>query len=79
LFKGSLSFEHPAIHAKETSLYCSRNATLEDFQFVLHVLENGGINCNQYITLETSFESILTDFDDWASLSSKEIKIVAAL
>jgi D-arabinose 1-dehydrogenase-like Zn-dependent alcohol dehydrogenase len=32
LSKREIAFNHPAIHAKETTLMCSRNATLEDFK-----------------------------------------------
>ena len=34
LSKGDLTFNHPQLHAKETTLLCSRNATLQDFEEV---------------------------------------------
>ena len=76
LFKGELVFQHPQIHAKETTLMCSRNATLEDFKFVMQVLREGKFNTNAYITKKVDHEAILTDFDAWASAESKEIKVV---
>ena len=39
LSKGELTFTHPSIHAKEMTLMCSRNATTEDFEFVIDVLD----------------------------------------
>ncbi|RED94978.1 zinc-binding alcohol dehydrogenase family protein [Marinoscillum furvescens] len=79
LFKGDLTFTHPKIHAKETTLMCSRNATLEDFDFVLKVLRSGSFNEGAYITSNVPFEKILTDFDGWASPDSKDIKVVTSL
>ncbi|TRX57625.1 zinc-binding alcohol dehydrogenase family protein [Fulvivirga sp. M361] len=79
LFKGDLTFTHPAIHAKETTLMCSRNATLEDFEFVMKVLREGKFNTTAYITSEVAFEKILTDFDGWASPESNEIKVLTVL
>jgi hypothetical protein len=79
LYKGELSFQHPEIHAKETTLICSRNASLEDFQFVMKVLREKAFNSSAYITSKESFESILTGFDNWASPASKEIKVLIKL
>jgi 2-desacetyl-2-hydroxyethyl bacteriochlorophyllide A dehydrogenase len=76
LSKGELSFQHPQLHAKEATLMCSRNATPEDFKFVMKVLREGKFNTSAYITKKVGFEAILSAFDDWASPISKEIKIV---
>jgi 2-desacetyl-2-hydroxyethyl bacteriochlorophyllide A dehydrogenase len=76
LFKGDLAFHHPSLHAKETTLMCSRNATKEDFEFVIDVLRKKKFNTSAYITKRVSFTSILTDFDAWSSPDSKEIKVV---
>src|SRR5690606_10839142 len=73
LFKGELSFQHPQIHAKETTLLCSRNATSEDFRFVMKALQEGKINSLAYITKKISYEAIPTAFSAWASPESKEI------
>ncbi|MEM1136635.1 MAG: zinc-binding alcohol dehydrogenase family protein [Bacteroidota bacterium] len=79
LFKGDLTFTHPKIHAKETTLLCSRNATLEDFKFVMKVLSEGKFNTASYITSKVPFENILSDFDHWTSSASKEIKVLTSL
>lgn len=39
LFRGEIAFQHPSLHAKETTLMCSRNATIEDFEFVMKALQ----------------------------------------
>ncbi|MFY0607579.1 MAG: zinc-binding alcohol dehydrogenase family protein [Cyclobacteriaceae bacterium] len=76
LFKGDLSFTHPKIHAKETTLMCSRNATLEDFGFVTEALKSGKFNSTAYISSNVPFEQILSEFDKWISPDSKDIKVV---
>lgn len=76
LFKGELMFQHPAIHAKESTVMCSRNATREDFDFVMHVLREKKFNTAAYITRSTKAENIPTDFDRWSSPDSQEIKVV---
>lgn len=79
LFKGDLVFPHPKIHAKETSLLCSRNATIEDFKFVKQILKEGKFNLADYITKQVAFEEIITGFDVWTSPDSKEIKVMIDL
>ena len=76
LFKGELSFHHPVLHAKETTLMSSRNATREDFEFVMKVLREKKFNTEAYITRHAGSESILTDFDRWSDPASNEIKVV---
>ena len=41
LSKSDLIFNHPSIHAKEASILCSRNATEDDFRFVVKTLKAG--------------------------------------
>jgi 2-desacetyl-2-hydroxyethyl bacteriochlorophyllide A dehydrogenase len=76
LVKGELAFHHPTLHAKETTLLCSRNATYEDFDFVLKVLRARRFNTAAYITRKVAAEAILTDFNEWANPSSPEIKVM---
>jgi len=76
LYKGELTFSHPAIHAKEITLMSSRNATQQDFLFVMQALREKKINTSSYITKRVKAEAILNDFPAWSSPSSAEIKIV---
>jgi len=76
LFKGELTFHHPAIHAKETTLLCSRNATDEDFNFVLKVLREKKFNTAAYITKKVGASEIVKGFEQWTSAGSPEIKVV---
>ena len=58
LSKGELTFQHPAIHAKETTLMCSRNATVEDFHLVIDLLKTGNFPSESFITHTVSFDEI---------------------
>ena len=63
LSKGDLTYSHPKIHAKETTLMCSRNATLEDFQFVIdHIKE---FPTKTFITHQVHFSEMIENFDSW--------------
>jgi len=76
LVKGELAFHHPALHAKETTLLCSRNATRQDFDFVLTVLRDKQFNVPAYITKRAPCGDIPMAFAAWASPSSPEIKVM---
>ena len=63
LSKGELTYNHPTIHAKETTLMCSRNATLEDFEFVIrHIKE---FPTSSFVTHEVHFSKMIENFDSW--------------
>lgn len=63
LSKGELSYMHPAIHAKEMTLMCSRNATNEDFEHVINVLEH--FPTESFITHNVHFGEMIDHFDSW--------------
>jgi len=65
LQKGEISFNHPALHAKETTLMCSRNATLEDFKHVMAILEEGNFPIDSFITHNVDFNDMITNFEGW--------------
>lgn len=72
LSKGDLMFQHPAIHAKETSLLCSRNATLADFQFVINQIEQ--FPTEAFVTHRVSYHQMIDHFDTWLQPESQTIK-----
>ncbi len=65
LSKGELTFMHPAIHAKETSILCSRNAALEDFEYVISILEKGSFPVDSFITHNVDFTDMISNFNSW--------------
>ncbi len=74
LSKGELTFTHPAIHAKETSILCSRNAALEDFEHVISVLEKGNFPVDSFITHNVNFSEMISNFNSWLDPATGVIK-----
>jgi len=74
LSKGEIVFEHPSIHAKEITLMCSRNATLEDFEHVISVLEDGKFPIDSFITHNVDFDDMIANFDSWLDPKNGVIK-----
>lgn len=63
LSKGELTFTHPAIHSKETTLMCSRNATTDDFEHVINVLSQ--FPTDSFITHNVNYTEMIENFDSW--------------
>ncbi|MGI9552657.1 MAG: zinc-binding alcohol dehydrogenase family protein [Aurantibacter sp.] len=74
LSKGELTFTHPALHAKETALLCSRNATLEDFKHVISILEKGEFPIDSFITHNVDCNEMIANFDSWLDPNNGVIK-----
>jgi 2-desacetyl-2-hydroxyethyl bacteriochlorophyllide A dehydrogenase len=72
LSKGELTFLHPKIHAKEISLLCSRNATTEDFEHVISVLDQ--FPTDSFITHNVVFTEMIANFDSWTKPETGVIK-----
>lgn len=72
LSKGELIYNHPAIHSKEMSLLCSRNATTEDFEYVISILDQ--FPTESYITHSVSFTEMIENFDSWLNPITGVIK-----
>lgn len=74
LSKGELTFNHPKIHAKETTLMCSRNATFDDFNWVKDILEGGEFPTGKFITHSVPFTEMIDRFDGWLRPETGVIK-----
>ncbi|GAB1855914.1 zinc-binding alcohol dehydrogenase family protein [Flavobacteriaceae bacterium MHTCC 0001] len=72
LSKGELTFNHPAIHAKEMTLMCSRNATTEDFEHVISVLDQ--FPTASFITHNVPYTEMIANFDSWLKPETGVIK-----
>jgi len=72
LSKEDLVFNHPAIHAKESAIMCSRNATLEDFDFVIDNLKQ--FPTKAFVTHQVPFVEMIENFDSWLDPKTKVIK-----
>lgn len=72
LSKSNLTYNHPTIHAKETTLMCSRNATVEDFEHVIAIL--GRFPTNAFITHRVPYTEMIANFDSWLNPEMNVIK-----
>jgi 2-desacetyl-2-hydroxyethyl bacteriochlorophyllide A dehydrogenase len=79
LTKNDIIFSHPKFHSKEMTLMGSRNATMDDFQYVIENLENGGIDIEEYVTHRCTFDQFTACFEEWLSPDSEIIKGVIEL
>tara|TARA_B100000575_G_scaffold35927_1_gene24250 strand:- start:262 stop:1269 length:1008 start_codon:yes stop_codon:yes gene_type:complete len=74
LSKGDISYAHPSIHAKEITLKCSRNATKDDFKYVMSIIQK--FPTESFITHEVSFNDMISNFENWIDLDSVVIKAI---
>ncbi len=72
LSKEELCYSHPKIHAKETTLKCSRNATLEDFEFVIKNIKE--FPTESFVTHQVHFTEMISHFDSWLNPKTGVIK-----
>lgn len=72
LSKGELTYAHPKVHAKEMTLMCSRNATTEDFEHVISVLDQ--FPTESFITHNVPFTEMINHFDNWLKPETGVIK-----
>lgn len=79
LQKGELSFSHPDFHKRESTLMSSRNATKDDFLYVMECLKNGKIDPKKYITHRASFTDMITEFEKWIDPKNNVIKALIEL
>lgn len=63
LQKETISFSHPSFHKREATLMSSRNATLEDFYYVMDLFRNKKIECEKLVNLTLAKNHISTVFE----------------
>lgn len=74
LSKGELTYMHPKIHAKESTIMCSRNATIEDFEHVIDVLNQ--FPTESFITHNVDYADMIAHFDSWLNPETGVIKAI---
>ncbi len=79
LSKGELTFNHPTIHSKEITLLCSRNATIEDFKWVIEILNTGKFPHQSFITHTVPFHEMIDHFEHWLDPKAGVIKAMLEL
>ena len=76
LQKEEIMFSHPEFHKKEATLMSSRNATRDDFEYVIQNMVNRKINPRSFITNRVKFKDAAAGFSDWSASSNHVIKVV---
>ncbi|OAS86010.1 MULTISPECIES: zinc-binding alcohol dehydrogenase family protein [Metabacillus] len=76
LVKDDITFNDPEFHKREMSLLGSRNATREDFKYVISCVKNGDIDVNPIITKRFKLDDIGTDFEEVTNPANNIIKAI---
>lgn len=71
-----IAFPDPLFHAREMTLFASRNALPGDFTRIIKLIEDGKIDTRPWITHRSSFDSIIGDF---AALTRPETGVIKAM
>lgn len=74
LQKGNISFSHPEFHKREATLMSSRNATRDDFEYVIAQIKNKQIDPAVFITTRELFQNVKAEFAHWLSPEAGVIK-----
>lgn len=74
LQKGEISFSHPEFHKREATLMSSRNATRQDFEYVIASVKRGEVKPTKFITHRVLFEEVAGEFESWLNPANGVIK-----
>ncbi len=74
LQKGELIVSHPEFHKREATLMSSRNATTEDFDFVMNCMRKKLVDPATYITHRVKFDDVKANFESWLNPANGVIK-----
>jgi 2-desacetyl-2-hydroxyethyl bacteriochlorophyllide A dehydrogenase len=79
LQKEEISFSHPEFHKREATLMSSRNATREDFEYVISSIRNGSVDPEKFITHRVSFEELAKEFPSYLNPVTGVIKAMVEI
>ena len=79
LQKDDISFSHPEFHKREGTLMSSRNATRQDFEYVIACIKNGKIKPKDFITHRVHFDEVKKEFKSWLDVANGVIKATVEL
>ena len=74
LVQDDITFSDPYLHSHEITLMSSRNATGQDFAWVIENLQAGKINLDPWLTHQASPEALVTEFPGWLDPEAGVIK-----
>ncbi len=79
LVTADISFPDPEFHKRETTLLSSRNATKDDFTWVMQSLEEGTVVVEPLMTHRCRFDQMLEQFESWGKPGSGVVKAVVEM
>lgn len=79
LQKDYISFSHPEFHKREGTLMSSRNATRQDFEYVIASIKKGEVQPTTYITHRVAFDDVATEFESWLNPGNAVIKAIVEM
>jgi alcohol dehydrogenase len=74
-----VSFPDPLLHARELTLYASRNALPGDFQRIIRLIEEGKIDTRPWITHRCGFDALAETFPSYTKPETGVIKAMVEL
>lgn len=78
LQKEEIVISHPEFHKREATLMSSRNATKEDFDWVMKNMHNGQINPQTFITHRATFSEVKNQFYQWLDPANAVVKAMVS-
>lgn len=79
LQKGDISFSHPEFHKREATLMSSRNATRDDFEYVIASIKRKLIDPTLFITHRVGFADVKDQFKRWLDPTFGVIKAMVEI
>jgi threonine dehydrogenase-like Zn-dependent dehydrogenase len=74
LVKNDITFNDPFFHRREITLKSARNATSEDFDWVIESLADDSVNVDGWVTHMVPPEGLVSDFAGWLKPETGVIK-----
>lgn len=74
LVQADITFHDPEFHRREMTLLSTRNATGDDFAWVIENLEAGKIDLDPWITHQATPEQIVDEFPHWLQPENQVVK-----
>jgi threonine dehydrogenase-like Zn-dependent dehydrogenase len=74
LVPGQIAFENPLLHGRELTVMGSRNATAEDLETVIRLMEHRDIQVSSWVTHRASARVASNAFAEWMDPSSHIVK-----
>ncbi len=74
LVNGDVTFSDPEFHRREITLLASRNATSQDFDQVMMLLDSAMVDVLPWITHRVSAQQLVQDFRHWVEPGANVVK-----